>query len=474
MVFAHRFCFRFPPLLAVFLLMAAGCAVPDAGPTFRRGVGRLAAERTGAAVRWARTPEEQAQTDAAVRALLSKKRILTADAAVRIALLHNRALQAEFEEVGVRQAEFVQAGLLKNPEFAGSARFITGSVAGVTDVETALAADVLDWLLVPLRRRLAGEQLWQTELRVADEAVRLAAEVKRAFYTLQARQQLLVSLRAIAGTNEATMEFTRQLRDAGNVPDLDLANQQATLSQSRLDVAQTEAGIATDREALNRLLGLADGAEPGWRVADRLPGLPAREASLARLESVAVTRRLDLEAARVGLDVAGRTLRLREGTRFFPAGIRVGVDSERDPDRRRVTGPTLQLELPIFDQGQAQVARLQAQFRQAQRQLEERVITIRADVRGARARVQANRRLAEYAAGTLLPQRRRVVELTQQQYNAMLRGAPDLFLARQNTIAAERSAAEALRDYWIARADLERAVGGRLPVPSGGKSGSQP
>jgi len=43
-----------------------------------------------------------------------------------------------------------------------------------------------------------------------------------------------------------------------------------------------------------------------------------------------------------------------------------------------------------------------------------------------------------------------------------LKGAYDLLFAKQNEIAAERSYIEAWRDYWIARTELERAVGGDL------------
>jgi len=42
----------------------------------------------------------------------------------------------------------------------------------------------------------------------------------------------------------------------------------------------------------------------------------------------------------------------------------------------------------------------------------------------------------------------------------------DLLLAKQNEIFAERGYIDALRDYWIASADLERAVGGRLSIVS--------
>ena len=44
----------------------------------------------------------------------------------------------------------------------------------------------------------------------------------------------------------------------------------------------------------------------------------------------------------------------------------------------------------------------------------------------------------------------------------MLKGAYDLLLAKQNEVAAERSYIEAWRDYWIARAELERRGGRKL------------
>ena len=65
-----------------------------------------------------------------------------------------------------------------------------------------------------------------------------------------------------------------------------------------------------------------------------------------------------------------------------------------------------------------------------------------------------------------MPERKRVLDLTVTNYNAMLKGPYDLLLARQNELAAERGYIDALRDYWIARADLERAVGGRLTSSS--------
>ena len=60
-----------------------------------------------------------------VEALLAEE--LTPETAVRIAILNNRNLQSELEEVGIAQAELVQAGLFRR---GGTGR---GSMRGMVE-----------------------------------------------------------------------------------------------------------------------------------------------------------------------------------------------------------------------------------------------------------------------------------------------------------------------------------------------------
>ena len=452
---------RFLPLIALAgLLGLAGCAGGDPQGAFDDGVrDPVAARLSGKHVVWRRGGPEEARADEAVRDLL--RRPLTAERAVQVALLNNRALQAEFAEVGVSYGEYVSAGLLKNPTLTASVRFPDRS-SYLTDWEGAVAQDFLNALLLPLRKRLAAEQLRAVELRVADETLKTAAEVQRAFYTYQARQQLIGRLQLVADTNQAAAEFTRSLHTAGNVNDLDLVNQQAAYSQAKIDVTQARAQTLNDRETVNRLLGLDGAQASAWTAAKFLPPIPGREPSAGALEARATARRLDLQAARAEVAAAERALALRVGTRYLPAGVSVGVDSEREPEGEHITGPSLDLELPVFNQGQGEIATLKARDLQARRLLEAKTVDAHAEVRAARAQVAANRELALSIRDTVLPQRQEVLRLTLQQYNSMLKGAYDLLTAKAAEAAAERAYIEAWRDYWIARADLERAVGGNL------------
>jgi cobalt-zinc-cadmium efflux system outer membrane protein len=443
-------------LLLALPLIAAGCKT---NPTADfQAVQKTASARTGLTPEWPRSAAESEKLDARITQLLANE--LTPDAAVQIALLNNRSLRATFEEIGISRAELLQASLPRNPRFFASFRF-PDRPPSAADTEFSIAGDFMDLLLLPLRKRVAGLQLEQVRAQVSHEILQVVAEAKDAFYTVQARQQLINRLQAIVEVNEAGADLAMRQHKAGNITDLDLANHQAAFQQAKLEWGKTSAQLRTDRERLNRVLGVW-GANTQWKVASELPPIPSSDPSLENLETRAIEQRFDLAAARQQADLALRAFNLRARTKYLPASINLGVDTERGTDRQRVTGPTLDLELPIFDQGQAAIAKLGAEYRQAQWRLEALATDIRSEVRQARDTMLAARDLAEFYQKIYLPQRIRIVNETVLQYDAMQKGTYDLIAAKERELSAERDYAEAWKDYWIARAHLEKAIGGRL------------
>lgn len=447
--------FKAISLLALPLVFA-GCTTTNPKAAFD-DVDKTVATRTGERLHWPRNDSQREEIATTVETLLQTN--LTAPSAVTIALLNNRSLQAEFEEVGISQADLAQASRLRNIEIAGSWRF-PDQPPSLMNAEYSAAGDFLDLLTLPARKKIARLELEQTKLRVADSVLRLAADAQTVFYTVQASEELAKRLGIIVEVNEASADLAQRQYDAGNINALELQNQQATAAQSQLDFMQAQAQTRTDRERLNRVLGLS-GGQTHWKVADELPGLPATESPLENLETLAVSQRLDLAAARSEAESVAAVLRLKKNTRFVP-GVTLGVDTERDTSGQRVTGPNLTLELPLFDQGQPAVARLTAQYQQAQSKLAAMEVNTRSEVRQARDTLLATRAAAEHYAKTLLPQRQQILKETLLHYNAMQKSGYELLAAKEREQLAERGYVEALRDYWIARTELEHAVGGRL------------
>jgi len=442
--------------LAVVALAAAGCASTSPRPAFEH-VSKLVEERGGKPLHWDQGTPADAQVKAHVRDLL--RGTLTPEGAVEVALLRNQGLVATYEELGIGQADLVQAGLLRNPTFGARVRFPTGT--GFTDTEFSVAEDFLGIFTLPLRKRLAATQLDASKARVGSAVLDLTAEVRGAFVGLQAAQATAKVRQLVFDAQQAAAELRRRQYAAGNVGDLELAQQEAFYQQAKLDIARAQTLVLEQRERVNRLLGLWGEESTSWKVADELPVLPAAEPALEHVESLAVARRLDLAAAHseaLALEQAASAAGI---TRFFPA-VEVGVSTERDAEGRRVTGPSVALELPLFDQGQARTARLAAQVRQARAREAELAVNVRAEVRALRTRLLATRGVVEHYRTVLLPLRERVVQHAQLRYNAMLLGVFQLLLARREQMDAYRDYLGSVRDYWTARADLERAAGGSL------------
>ncbi|HEY8666030.1 MAG TPA: TolC family protein [Tepidisphaeraceae bacterium] len=430
----------------------AGCAAPARKEGFS-DVQQLISARTGQRIEWNQDQLEDQQAHDAVAGMLTAE--LTPQTSVQIALLNNRSLQATYEELGIAQAEVVQAGLLSNPIFGASLR---GSVnGGGPDVQLGVAQDFLDIFNRPLRKRMAKQEFEQAKLRVAQEVLKHASEVEIAFYALQGNQQLAAMRKTMLDAARATHQLARQRFEAGNINELDFAIEEASYHASALAVSRADAEVRAGHQRLNRLLGLW-GAEANWKIADKLPALPAEEQGIEELEDVALGRRLDLKMARNQIASAEQALRLTR--RGIVNEVKVGASYERDPGGSKVLGPTVELPLPLFDHGQGRMMKQQAQLRLARRRKEALEVDVRADVHAAREKFVAADRTARFYQESILPQQKKILELSQQQYNAMGLSVTSLLAAKTSAIAAETEYIEALQDYWIARAELKAAVGG--------------
>jgi cobalt-zinc-cadmium efflux system outer membrane protein len=138
------------------------------------------------------------------------------------------------------------------------------------------------------------------------------------------------------------------------------------------------------------------------------------------------------------------------------------VTAERE-EKEWSYGPLAEVQVPLFYQGQGEVARAQAEMRRQRQLLNARTVQIHAAARSTATRLAAARERAIYIKTVLLPARERILQQTQLQYNAMAASVFQLLLARRDEVEAARSYVEALREYWTAQAEAEQLRSGRLP-----------
>ena len=446
----------------ILILLPATAVLVSCAQISRDGdfaeVERLAGERIPQTVHWYQGGEE----DALVLAFLDEqlKQPLTAQSAVQIALLNNRRLQVEYEELGIAQADLVQAGLLSNPVLFSSIRFPRGGDGG-NNVEFDLAKDFLDILLRPARKRIAETEFIRAKLRVVNAVLDMAAEVQSAFYRVQGKRQLVEVLKVSENAAQVSYRLAQRFDEAGNLSELELAQERSAAAEMKAELMRAIAGLQNSRDHLNSLLGLT-GSKRDWTLGHELPELPATDPESEPAVQSAVENRLDLEESKREMEQLANALELTRSYRWI-GGATVGVSTERDPDGTRVTGPNFSVELPIFDQRQADIARLESQLAQSESRHEALEAAIRNEVRTALNSVTAARSLTEYYRDELIPAREQVVSFTLQEQNYMLVDVFELLFTRQQLAQAYQGYIDALAEYWISRAELARVTGAGLP-----------
>jgi outer membrane protein, heavy metal efflux system len=435
-------------LVALLSASLVGC-VSDR--TAFQDVNKALAARTGHEVRWSHL-DGDSESQRAIREALSKP--LTAEAAVKVALLNSAELQAAFEEVGVARADLLSAWRVPNPTAEAAVRFHD---EGSAVLDFSLTLDLSELIFLPLRAGVANAELDAAKLEVAGKAMDLAFQVRSAFYRYLADQQILELRGTVLKALDASAATARALHDAGNITDLDLANEQVLYEEARVSLALAQTNIAASHQELSSLLGLWGRAD-AWKAESRLaePGdLPLHD-----LESKAVQSSIDLQVIRHRYTAAAKRSNLERASGLLPE-LKAGVAVEREDDEWSY-GPLAELEVPLFYQGQGEVARARADMRRQAQLLRARGVQVRAAARAAAMRVAATRERASYFKNVLLPARQRILNQTQLQFNAMNLSVFQLLLAKRDQVETARSYVEALRDYWLARAEAEQLRSGRL------------
>jgi outer membrane protein TolC len=442
--------------VALTALTLAGCATFSKDGGFGT-VSTLTKERTGQAVQ--KTAGADAAVPSQVKQLLSQP--LTADAAVHIALLNNKGLQSSFADLGIAEADLVQAGRLRNPGFS------FGRLRGgdALEIDRSVMFDLAGLLAIPWRSGIEQRRFEQAKLAAAAQAVQLAADTRRAYFNAIAAMQTAQYMEQVRDSAEASAELARRLARVGNWSKLDEAREQAFYADATAQLARARHNAVAAREQLTRLLGLW-GGEAGYKLPERLPDLPKAPNELGDAEQKAMEQRLDVLMAKRNAEATANALGLTTTTRFVNV-LEAGYQNKSQTGLPRQNGYEISLELPLFDWGSARTAKAEALYMQAVNRTADTAVRARSEVREAYSAYRTSYDVAKHYRDEVIPLRKKISDEVLLRYNGMLASVFELLADARDQVNSVNAAIEAQRDFWIAETDLQAAING-----SGGSGGN--
>jgi outer membrane protein TolC len=440
-------------------LLVGGCTSIDPA----RGladVRALTPEAPGDALVWIQSSADLEASNQRVAQLLDEA--LTPDSAVQIALLNNKGLQASFAEIGIAQADLLQAGRLANPGFS----FARTSQGEHLEIERGLHFNLMSLMLRPQRQAMESRRYAQVQRVVASEVQMLMSETRKAFFDAVASAQRSAYMSQVMQAAQAGAELARRMERAGNFSKLQQAREQSFHADATQSLARARRVEISSRERLTRLMGLSS-EQTRFQLPDRLPDLPIQARDLPNIEQTAMDQRLDVQGAKLAAEQSASNLGLTRVTRFINV-LEYGRLRNTASEGTSTRGWEVRVELPLFDWGTARVAKAESLYMQALHRATQAATNARSEVREAYGHYRAAYDIAKHQRDEVVPLKKRISEENLLRYNGMYIGVFELLADARAQIHGVAGYIDALHDYWVAEADLDMAMVGkpRLTPPT--------
>ncbi len=437
------------------MAVAAGCAAVDPRADFERARQEIRAATGEMEIH---DPDEPVLSGDEIRAILADG--LGLAEATRLALLNNRRLHAGFLAVGVARSDFVQAGLLENPSL--SLAFLFPDIGGRVRWNADLLGSVADIWQIPRRRALAGAGVERRILELSRFAGELVAATKEAYYEGVAAREARTVARANLELARRSLAGVRRKVEAGVASKTDESIAESLFLGADFAFRRSERDEVAATRKLAALLSLEDDLL-AVALRDTLPDpvWPAMEREVVVARSMAA--RADLRAAERAVAAAEAKVAL-ERRRRFP-GISAGASAERPEGGSSadfLVGPAAAIEIPLFDQNQAQVSRAEYELLERKKEREALISEVRQEVRAAVDKAEIASRAAAFATNELVPQAERGASLAAKAYELGDTTVLTFLEAQNVALAARRTQIDALLEAVLSRIAVERASGGPL------------
>lgn len=458
----------------VLPLFAAGCATTEysAKDAGFETVSLKSGEATAKQSVWIQNQQQAEAVRERVKALMARKTV-DAETAVQVALLNNKGLQAAYADLGDSAADGWQTQLSILPSISvGLTGIGTPGLEAYRVLEGTITTNILALATYGEKRKLADTRFRQGQINAAIKTISLAAETREAWINAVAAWEKVGYLGKAKAAADAASELALKIGEAGSLTKANQAREHVFYAELAGETATARLEARLAKEELIRLMGLS-GSDIDFQIPNRLPSLPKGLIRRDDIEAEAIGKRMDLQVARLELQATAQAFGLENATRFVTdvelAGV---VEKEREVDGEDIHSKTsrtasLEIKIPIFDNGQAKLRKGELAYMRAANELAELAVNVRSEARSAYLAYRATYDIARHYRNSVLPLRSAIEEQSLLSYNGMITSTFELIADTRDKVNSTILAVNAKRDFWLAEANI-------APVIYGGRTASAP
>jgi cobalt-zinc-cadmium efflux system outer membrane protein len=434
------------------------------GMTFALGAGQFCAAQNNQP-QGGPPPATQAAPSAQTLAQSQGSVKISLDDALQMALQHNHSILAARTTIQQNQAEEITANLRPNPVVLGDAQFLPffqPNQFSSDYLDTAAQFDLgISYLFERGQKRqhrlqAAKDATAVTRSQVADNERSLTFNVAQGFVNVELAESALELAQENLKSFQNSVDISEARYTAGDISEDDLLKIKLQMLQFQTDVSQARLARVQGLSDLRQLLGY-ESVPADYDVAtqfsyQKLPG------NAEDFQAKALQNRPDLRAAQQGITAANSQYQLQEAIRKRDFTGQINYTHIADLNTASLFG---QIQLPLFDRNQGEIARTRYAIDQATEQEKFTDGQVLTDVRDAFENLRTNEQIVELYQSGYLDEAQQDRDISQYAYQRGAASLLDFLDAERSYRATQLAYRQALASYLLAVEQLREAVGTR-------------
>lgn len=380
---------------------------------------------------------------------------ITLEEAIKEALEKNPQYVAEKAGILEAQADVAISKAFPNPsvDYEGSDIFKNPTSANrFAPTQLIIAQQFPIW-----GKRGLGIDASQFNLRSKEQDVLatkllLIQTVKDVFYTALAQEQFVDIAKSNYELSEGILKAATRLYEEGETTLGDKLRAESELAEAKKEVIDSEKNLNHAKAELNFVLGRS--ANTPVSVEGDLPFIDVKE-NVDSLIDKAMSKRPELSRDTLTLNSLQKELSLARRS-YFP-DPEIGFITESGDETSY--GLTFGISLPLWYQGQGEIAKAKARITRQESTIMLQRNQISLEVKNAYSDLEGFKDQIVLFQKDLIPNAEKAFDITNKAYTLGAEMIINLFEARRTLINARKGYVQALLDYNVSLAELEKALG---------------
>jgi cobalt-zinc-cadmium efflux system outer membrane protein len=390
---------------------------------------------------------------------------ISLDDAIQMALQHNHSLLAARTTIQQSEAEETTANLRPNPVLVGDAQFLPffqPNQFSSDYLDNSAQFDLgVSYLFERGKKRqhrlqAARDATAVTRSQVADNERSLAFNVAQQFVNVELAESTLELAQEDLKSFQNTVDISEARYKAGDISEDDLLKIKLQMLQFQTDTSQALLARVQGLSDLRQLLGY-ESVPADYDVAGQFD-YQQLKGNLEDFQAKALQNRPDLRAAQQGITAANSQYELQKAIGKRDVTGQFNYTHIADLNTASLFG---QIQLPIFDRNQGEIARTHYAIDQAQEQDKFTNGQVLTDVRDAYENLRTNDQIVTLYRSGYLDEAQQDRDISEYAYQRGAASLLDFLDAERSYRATQLAYRQALASYLLALEQLRQAVGVR-------------